>query len=520
VPVMGVDDVDQLAEPTRHVVEMVDLEQWVDEELWWKASPCFEASTADVDFPSLAFKQATQIPLILRDMEHQIFNKTVDRGDDTEVELFEQNETSALRGSRGAHLRMVPIDAESSKKVNLEATVFLSQSERSPLDPLGEFAPTLMVSSDSDLKLSCWLKDARGQIFASPVERYDSGFKGKHKSSELNSSNKGDFVKRVEFEALRGDLSSYTFVGDGRRVAPRYPLKLYALQVIAPKENYEVNVFLDDLGCWDGISKPKLWRKSLYSAPAFVESIFGRSPYPVFASKSGWGIFGSSAMDLPLDSDSADEKNFMSSQVKAKSIYDWAKDKWETLLRLDRNSQKTLSHFFRPQHRSPQASLVPQLTSTSTKGDGLELSLSWAEQKALEPWLSWGCATVLLKSIESFAENHDWIPIEESRVGGIKFSHWSSGHLDTTLRFVLMDDCDRYFVRSLDLDKKGLFTQSIAFDYSGFEILTEGGRRHQNQEPPQLLRLVRVEIRHEPKDPKHAGVQHLKLYPLEWLLEG
>ena len=515
VPV-GMDDAPNSDPALRHVVELVELEQWVDEEQWLSALPHLKDHSS-VETPSLNIKQSSLLPVILRDMEHEVFNKTVDRGDHTVIEVFEQNEASALRGHGGVQLRLTPEDTSSRKKVDLEATIFLSQSETSPLDPLEEYAPTIMVSSDADLKMSVWVKDARGQVFASPFERYDTTVSKQNSNIKFNPSQLKNKAVRLDFEALRGELSKYQFVRGGRRVEPRYPMKPYAIQILAPKTNQEVNVFLDDLGCWNVVSKPKLWRQAQHEVPAYVESESDRQPSPIFSRQSGWGIDGLFPMALELNHGTVDDKAFQAQANRSMEKYKRAQEQLNILFKLDRNTQKDLNDFFRPHDRAPQLSVVPQLLSYGEQSDGLQFGLSWAEQEPLKPWLWWGCATVLLKPSEP-RDADLWIPVHKGIVG-MKLSHWTSGHLETWLRLVFVDDLDRYFVRSVSLDQEGLFENRVTFDSSGFEILTKGGRRHKNQESPRSLRFCSTEIFHAPSKAQHAGVQHLKLYPLEWIKE-
>jgi hypothetical protein len=284
------------------------------------------------------------------------------------------------------------------------------------------------------------------------------------------------------------------------------------------KVNHTVNIFLDDLGSWNKVSKPEHWRQSHYIVPAFVDQGSVRRPAPVFSNLSGWGVteIYSGANKSKVEIGSLTKEAFKSLEIKAKEKYEQDQGKLKSLLKLDRDSLKKLEYFFRPHDRSPQESIVPELICFSAKDDGMKMSLSWAEQAPLLPWLTWGRTSVLLKSVDDFVSHERWIHLEENIVG-MRFSFWTSGHLDTTINFIFVDDSDRYFVKTIPLDHEGYFTTSFGFDSSGLEILTVGGRRHKNQSAPQKLKLSRVEIRHAPTKAKHGGLQHLKLFPLEWI---
>jgi hypothetical protein len=55
-------------------------------------------------------------------------------------------------------------------------------------------------------------------------------------------------------------------------VTPLYPLKPYAISVLAKNVSQPVELLLDDIGCWSAMSKPKIWRRLIACVPAFVES--------------------------------------------------------------------------------------------------------------------------------------------------------------------------------------------------------------------------------------------------------
>jgi hypothetical protein len=207
VPIIDAADTADGCEELRHVVALVDLEQWVDEDLWFKAYP-HSKKVSDFRYPKIKVKPASFVPTILRDMEHDVFNKTFHRNDQTWVDFFEQNKRPGHRGRRGVQLRLALFHSKTVKKSDLQATIFLSQSEASPFDPLGEYAPTIYLKSSSDLQLSFWVKDTRGQIFASPYERYDSSSKKRVKRSvpKKGAGLEGS-IKLVEFKALKGNLA-------------------------------------------------------------------------------------------------------------------------------------------------------------------------------------------------------------------------------------------------------------------------------------------------------------------------
>lgn len=496
-------------------LSFVELEQWVDRQTWESTMPAFP----NPDFPqspslNSSFTQAW--PYVLKDMESpETFNTTFKNNEQTWVEVFELNEAAAMRGRHGLAIKLAP-ESNTATRHDLQATFHFKQNQLPPLSPEGEFQFCIRGRATHDSLVSLWLRDDDGQVFASP---YESLPEQKSRTRTPNGQ-----LEWTDFTISDTELKSYTVINKDPEAAPKLPYQPYALHIVVPKVRSKVNLHFDDLAVWTPISKPRLWRRDLRTCNPFFHlgqdmELFSRN---LFCTSDAWHIRHTYILEPNWDTGLPDESNTGEDLQKAEERYREAEDKLAAVKKLDPKSSKRIEDYFRPHQCSPIEGGEAKILHFNTDPSGLELSLSWNEQRNLKPWEKYGCSGISLESaFWNERQNPDkpaWIPVSEG-VEGMVLTIWNSAHLDTYLRILLVDERNRYFVRRIPLDQAGLFSHHLAFSNESFLILSKSGKRIKDQGIPLRLKLLRVEIEHVPLTPKHAGTQYLKLYPVEWLID-